>query len=1174
MAMDYEDLKTYCSYSEYKTICQKHLPAVNGDETKIVQLFDVLNEDPNDDIYLLKVNALLDICCTISTTSTTTSPTSSVQEVLVNPRWPIVKTVISRALSSLERFVSPDCGAGDGETAGEGVTSGVRLLLYIYTRLESPPPPPTSSPVSDLLRLLITNPECPLETALLAGSVTAALAALHSDSDEGCLAVFSRLLAASSQDLLTISYLSGILTSTKSVILLGQDKNSNVLFMFSLLEHIKVLCAKSTRYDYHSFLLLRQWSSRCLEISKQIKSESDDNYRLDIKEKSLLDVIEICRNNFENPLKGVSELCYSSYSDTLELTSLCLDSEASARLEAAMLAEVRNLSWSRKTKYVQLSALLERLGQDRILSSQPNLPASLSQCLSSPNLVHAGTELYVKLIRRLENWSDLFGSVLVESLLEDNAGVRLACLEQWLPATLKHVKDSHLYVLGELRKIKTQPAMLGLLTVFRICKNKGLEISQTEMNLSELMKECLFHSDSSVRSAAFGLVCQAKKKGSVPPAEELQLVLQFLARAGSDSSAKFRQNIRSSWSVLCARCRDRAAMVTRSRQRQSGAATIDTATTEDLQQIIEFLDVALKVLVGNLLPGGNYQRKIFSLDLLLVFINNFYNFQSGVGANKKSGNGDPTEFVKVANESGKMCLFEEEIFQIIALNLDDHMIDVKERTFEILNLFSPSTEILSEMFLVMKSRINSSKEGICETGSLLAKLLSNSKNNSTVIGESDSVCDFLLSSLKSGVARCGENFLDSARNFPLYGIILSLRKCLLDPDSAERFSFNQEKLKSLISTLEEISEMMLTVLCGEFSGGKTSKNPDFQEMSKAISSMLAGCNGGEDTEGDVSIPEEHQLVLSAAWHSLKECVLLTGHLVHQLDLVLLPATDCSNSLSLEDTQRCCGLLRTVVSLCRHKGVIEASTLTSGLMASSLLASNIPAFHSLPRTIMEETFSQLETEWSKSSFTRRGAGLPGLIQKLVSSEPSSKPRQLLPLAVRRLTQIAGTPSAQAETEDSASSHSLHILRGLVQDAQVARELGPFITEITATCLSTFSSSSWSVRNAGLQLFGALAPRIVGQKKIKEDSESYNIVSLAEMVARFPGLVQLLLDKLNASSCQTPGGPSCLLEPCVVPVMNLLARMESRQQENELAGQVSDCVLKFRASPVVTVRWEIF
>ena len=1138
-----QELTAFHSYAEYKNVCQKHIQDIGGDKARVVQLLEKLNEEVEDDVYLVKVNAVWDA-----------SP-SSVHEVLTDPAESVVRTVIARAGRCLDQFVGP---AG-GES--EGVTSGVRLLLYVFTRLERPLDLSSLS-LTDHLAALTTHSRCPLETALLAGAVTAALTVLHSDSDEGCLQNFSVLLSHSSSHLLTISYLSGILTTTKSVILMGQDKNSNVLFLFSLLESIKSLCAQSTRYDYHSFLLLRDWCSRCLEISKQIKLESENAYTVDIKKQSLLQLIEICRNNLESPIKGVSELCYESYLDVLEISSICLDSDERRTLEDSLLEEVKRLSWSHKTKYIQLSALLETLGLERVLSDQENLAVELSQCLTSPHLVRAGTELYVKIIKRAETerWRELFGPVLVSCLLEDRAGVRLACQEQWLAPTIRLVHLSHLHVIRELANNKTDQALVGLLTVFKICKNTGLEIPPAEVDVRRLVEECLFHSDPTIRCAALALICHAKKKGSVPDAEELELVLQFLTRAGADSSAKCRQSVQSSFSVLCSRCRDSAALLVRNRNRNR------EVQTGQLEEITEFLDKCLKVLISNLLPGGNYQRKIFSLDLLVVFINNFYNFKSGHGANKKSGNGDPGDFVKIANQNNKMCLFTEENFQILALNLEDHMSDVKEKTYEVLHLFSISEEVLSELFSVMTRLINSSKEGLCETGSLLAKLLCNSSSGSAVWKESaDSVCDFLLNSFKSTLEKCRVHFLDCARNSPLYGIILALRKCLLDQNSAERFSFDQSKLEILISTLEDTSDMMLTVLCGDMVEGKAS-NPDFQEMAKSINSLLSGSEGYTGEEEEVSIPEEHQLVLSAAWHSLKETVLLTGHLVHQLRPQVLPGADSRDSLSLADTERCCRLLQRVVSLCRHKGVIEASAVATALMASSLLSSDIPEFRSLPKTMMEEMLTQLESSWSNSSFTRRAAGLPGMIQKLVASEASNKPRQLLPLAIQRLTEIAESPSAEAETEDCPSSHSLHILRALVQDAKIARELGPFVTQITASCLETFSSRSWSVRNAGLQLFGGLAPRIVGQKKMKEDSESYNTVSLMEIVSRFPGLVQLLLGKLSSS---TSSDGACLVEPCVVPIMTLLARMESRQ-ENDLADQVVTCVTRFRSSPVLTVR----
>jgi hypothetical protein len=53
-------------------------------------------------------------------------------------------------------------------------------------------------------------------------------------------------------------------------------------------------------------------------------------------------------------------------------------------------------------------------------------------------------------------------------------------------------------------------------------------------------------------------------------------------------------------------------------------------------------------------------------------------------------------------------------------------------------------------------------------------------------------------------------------------------------------------------------------------------------------------------------------------------------------------------------------------------------------------------------------------------------------------------------------------------------------------------GPYMQRFVSCCLASFRSDTWSLRNAGLQLFGALALRILGQKKVREDSLGYNQV----------------------------------------------------------------------------------
>ena len=53
-----EELRAYHSYSEYKKVCQKHIQKIAGDRARIVELLENLNEEVEDEVYLLKVNAV------------------------------------------------------------------------------------------------------------------------------------------------------------------------------------------------------------------------------------------------------------------------------------------------------------------------------------------------------------------------------------------------------------------------------------------------------------------------------------------------------------------------------------------------------------------------------------------------------------------------------------------------------------------------------------------------------------------------------------------------------------------------------------------------------------------------------------------------------------------------------------------------------------------------------------------------------------------------------------------------------------------------------------------------------------------------------------------------------------------------------------------------------------
>jgi len=85
------------------------------------------------------------------------------------------------------------------------------------------------------------------------------------------------------------------------------------------------------------------------------------------------------------------------------------------------------------------------------------------------------------------------------------------------------------------------------------------------------------------------------------------------------------------------------------------------------------------------------------------------------------------------------------------------------------------------------------------------------------------------------------------------------------------------------------------------------------------------------------------------------------------------------------------------------------------------------------------------------------------------------------------------------------------------------------------------------------------------KMKDDSQGYNNVSVLEIEARFPGLIEILVNKLE----NNVEAKSCLIEPCVVPILTILSRMETNIS-NSLSELINKCIRRFSGSPVMAVR----
>jgi len=108
-------------------------------------------------------------------------------------------------------------------------------------------------------------------------------------------------------------------------------------------------------------------------------------------------------------------------------------------------------------------------------------------------------------------------------------------------------------------------------------------------------------------------------------------------------------------------------------------------------------------------------------------------------------------------------------------------------------------------------------------------------------------------------------------------------------------------------------------------------------------------------------------------------------------------------LDVAQVRKCAEIVISVLTGCRHKGAIVSAQSALQELSAALLLDGREEFSRIPGEILRNVLDQVEDD--SSSVTRRGAGLPLLVLRIVSSEPRGRHRKLLHLAVKRLLDIA-------------------------------------------------------------------------------------------------------------------------------------------------------------------------
>ena len=950
--------------------------------------------------------------------------------------------------------------------------------------------------VSSLLTPILTiaiSPSNSSELTLVSATAWAKIICkLHADVIVARRTLLKEVECQSKDDFARITLIEGLLNCGCTDVIIELD------FLLNVFSKIKQSCLTTSGHLFQSFQALKTWSHRLKEL-KPLKEKEEG--QMQTTSNVMDSVNSIIFNNWENPVRGVPDILETTLVNVLEFHQK-FDSEYYRRYLDILCEKVKNFSWKLKGKYRVLNVLLPRIGATEVLQKESHFGTNLFQCLSSNHLVSVGIAVYKTILKEIcvDLWEAQFLQPLVEclqneenELIQGNANIYL------IPNSIKMLPKcaNRLDKALETSKV-TKQTWLAKLNILKTQRTLG-HINELDNEKMEYIREGCCHTEPDVRISAMSVLCLVSKKGNPPTEEEMKLISNFIEKNLAVDNTSFRQVLRANFTQVMMRCRDFAVtnhrkLIKLQNSNDENVKCIDQIQDREnnLTNLMLSIDNIMKELFRNLYPGANYQRLICSLELLKVLDSCFFHFEPNKGVNKGSANSDPTDLVNYISLKHQLLNMytTKGHCQILLSCVLHYMEDVRVNSFELLKNFN--TEYAADESTILTKALElscSPKYGECESSSVLFHLCTHwysqpekvwinqiselkLKNQYMLLGCAISTISkeagdlnhhilpvVLLHIYKNLIEECskngGKHFLEYARSAPMHGMLTAISACLPIESQFTDCKNLDSFIVLLIDTISKSVNIMLAILSGG-KDGSSEQAGSFEDMGIAIETIIQDTSSKLDSsviEDDFTISDDHSLVLACIWLNIKAGSLMVARMVE------------TYTLSYQAVLRCGEILTNILTKCRHKGAMENTMYALEVFCTVLRAEKDIEKQQIPSQILDQVLNELENS-TDVSITRRSAGLPMLIQKIVSTEPrgvGGKTRTLLSKAIVKLIEIANKPvNVITEIYDMQQAHALHILRVLVHDSSLSFDIVQFCGDILVCCVEHFSSESWSIR----------------------------------------------------------------------------------------------------------------
>ncbi|XP_056119769.1 thyroid adenoma-associated protein homolog isoform X2 [Rhinichthys klamathensis goyatoka] len=985
----------------------------------------------------------------------------------------------------------------------------------------------------------------------------------------------------------------GLLTCCRNDILVSRHGNQGTCFLLNgLFPFISALCEEKLDCHYYVFQVFSIWLKRLKECLSEVWEVTGAPLDSDLQQH----LTQIIWSNAESPLDGVAEVARSAFCLLMEIYEKDCShfGNTEKRLYVELLNRISELPWESKAKYLLLTAVIPYTGTDKVLELYPALPSHILKCLSNNHLSPCASEVYKFLLQEQKRelfinasreppptdqdlanqWALRWQPVILEaltselSLLQNNASCHL------LPSTLRVFPGAFYSMLSALDP--TAPGHLHawacVMSAQRVTSGHSLWGADSPHALNTLHL-ALSSLDDSVRLAALNLLCCSPKTKEAPSQVEYSSLRDFIPLNLNSESSPFRQHLQAALRKFLVRIRDSCMASVKGHASKKGLTEEEDAK---LKEGVEFVDWLSQLSLVYLTPDSSYQRKKTVLLLMSAVLETCTDTWS---PDRKKGQppANMSTLINWAKVRGKWDFFSKSNLLVLIGCLEDSTNEIRELSAELLLRFFPPSlpdDVTAVLFSRAERLLQSPRVQEAQMGALMIKLLLQKVDRAFEQGEKQSVklITFLLTKLQHHYITARNDMLLAARTTPIHGIVSALQRGLLEVPEVLVESITHSIAGDIVSLLEKLTLLLLGVLYGDQDTEEKDVLPSFCDMGNAISSLIGqggveGAGLDEDGEENVLLSEEHSLVLTCCWVSLKEIGIFLGSLVERI-----LSLHCKELALTEGELRMASkVFKDIILKCRHWGAVEGCCIGFTKFCRALLCSSDPEIKEIPPLILQQGLSVLQSPRS-TSVTRRAAGLPMLILGVLAAEDSSKSRPLLAYTINTLLYTAKSPLPKDwdQTLDLPQVCAVHTLQALVKGSSLGVAVLQYTPVVAVLSLTLLSSPCWAMRNAALQLYSSLCTRMLGQQLAGGEGSTHSGMSSPSFFNLYPALQPFLQGALE-SAAKDLHDSTLLLHPSLYPVLTLLAKLQPGAEEQTRAlSEFLPPLFLLATSPVYGVR----